>query len=283
MSAARTCIEIPEKMNAGLWVDSQNKTDEESQRWLLRGFSAKTALSESPTVEPIIAKEHGILFCPKDSSSLPGPYTNLVSGFPLPGLRGQDISSALLALSGSSQTGSVFGYRQLRIREGYRALGTLSATSLLMDRITEERFEAVFQRGARELFEDGIESEFIRELEQLVRAYGTQSQDILTRLFEDDNLSAEVRAEAMRWVGIAEMALPRESRLWLLEKGLTSTSAPVRDGAALGLASMNDANAIPYLERAASTETIDELRASMEQVLTQLKSQNYSANVRHKG
>jgi hypothetical protein len=136
----------------------------------------------------------------------------------------------------------------------------------------ETRFKAAFQRGRQERFEDGMESNFSAELESLVRTYGPSSKEILAGLLEDNGVSAEVWGEAMRCLGRLDDPASQEARLWLLEKGLTSRSAFVRDSAALGLASMDHPSAIPYLQRAIEAEKIAELRADMNEVLAQLTS-----------
>lgn len=148
-----------------------------------------------------------------------------------------------------------------------------SATVPARDRDAENRFEAAFRRGVEERFEDGMESGFSKELESLVRRYGSVSRDVLSRLLQGGNLSASVWAEALRCLGRIDDPNSREARLWVLEKGLTSRSPLVRDGAALGIASMDDPSAIPYLQRAIEAETVRELRADMLEVLAQLTSQ----------
>jgi HEAT repeat protein len=150
---------------------------------------------------------------------------------------------------------------------------TTSSTTPAMDREAENRFLAALQRGEEERFEDGMESGFSNELESLVRQYGSRSRDILSRLLENDNLSVNVWAEAMRCLGRIDDLASREARLWVLEKGLTARSAIVRDGAALGIASMDDPSAIPYLERAIASETVRELRTDMLDVLGQLTNE----------
>ena len=145
-------------------------------------------------------------------------------------------------------------------------------TVLVTDEEAESRFESLFRSARESHFEDGMESQFSRYLTSLVQAYGPISKDILARLFEDRRISPEVLSEALRWLGRMEDQPTYGARLWLLEKGLTSPDASVRDGATLGLASMDDPRAIPYLERAIQAEKMTELRHDMEEVLGQLKN-----------
>jgi len=139
------------------------------------------------------------------------------------------------------------------------------------DRSVEQKFRFIFQRGVEERFEDGMESQFAKDLESLVKTIGSYSTKVLASLMEEGSTSPAVLAETMRWIGRAEELLPISSRLSLLEKALSSNFAIVRDSAALGLASMDDIAAIPSLERAISSEPMSELKADMQQVLEQLR------------
>jgi hypothetical protein len=62
-----------------------------------------------------------------------------------------------------------------------------------------------------------------------------------------------------------------EFRRWLLERSLTLPLGVVKDGAILGLASMDDKHAIPYLKEATENESSTEIKQDMEQVLEQLE------------
>jgi len=147
-----------------------------------------------------------------------------------------------------------------------------SATARLDECVADKEFDAIFRRASEERFEDGMESQFSRDLEALVNAYGSSSKGVLSRLLNDESVPAGVWAEAMRCLGRVDSPSSREARLWLLEKGLTARSPLIRDGAALGLASMDDPSAIPYLQRAIASETLRGLRSDMQEVLSQLTS-----------
>jgi hypothetical protein len=139
------------------------------------------------------------------------------------------------------------------------------------DRLAEREFRFAFLRAVDERFEDGMESQFSRELDSLVRKYGAGSIDVLGVLLQDLSISSAVQAEALRWVGRAEGAISHSAGLSLLRTGLSSGSALVRDSAALGMAAMDDPAAIPLLERAVEVERNSELRADMRQVLEELR------------
>lgn len=140
--------------------------------------------------------------------------------------------------------------------------GTITSTVLTLNPHVEARFEALFQRNSEEYFEDGIESDFSREIETLANTNRDSASAILTRLLEADSVKPDVWAEAMRWLGQTH-ALTRESRLLLLAKGLFSASPTIRDGAIVGLASLQDGGAIPYLKKALDKEPSDDLRTDV--------------------
>jgi hypothetical protein len=144
----------------------------------------------------------------------------------------------------------------------------------LHDRPTEltESFRALFTAGKDQIFEDGIESEFSKDLVRLIKKYGNDTLAELAYFIVYEKASAEVMAEALRWLGLMDHLPSYYWRRWLLERSIRSHSARIRDGAALGLAFLNDCDAIPYLKQAIERELIEELREDMQQVLTQLES-----------
>jgi hypothetical protein len=125
--------------------------------------------------------------------------------------------------------------------------------------------EAAFRAAQYETFGDGEESEFAKALVLLVRQYGSSAVDAIRKLITFDHLD-EVASVALRTLGRVQHPMSRASRLRLLEHALTHHSSWVRDGAALGLASLGDPAAIGPLQRAVAQEPIEELRQDMEAV-----------------
>ncbi|MBI3909963.1 MAG: HEAT repeat domain-containing protein [Armatimonadetes bacterium] len=144
----------------------------------------------------------------------------------------------------------------------------------LTNRVGKIRDEAarLFRAARWQIFEDGMESEFSQGLESLVSRYGSSAIPALADLIDDGCSSAEAASEALRWIGRIDYYSSRASRLWLLERSLASGSARIRDGAALGLAAMDEPHAIPFVSAAIQVERIPELRADLTQVLEQLES-----------
>lgn len=135
----------------------------------------------------------------------------------------------------------------------------------------DQEFTILFEAAKEQVFEDGMESEFSKELISLVKKYGDAAMEVVADLITNERVNAEVASEALRWLGRMDHLTSYHFRRWLLERSLRCSSAMVRDGAALGLASLNDPHAIPYLKRAILREGHIELREDMEQVLVQLE------------
>lgn len=138
----------------------------------------------------------------------------------------------------------------------------------------DKEAECLFEVAKEQVFEDGMESNFSRELISLVEKYGNTAIGVITRLVVTEQANAEVASEALRWLGRMEHSLTYQSRMFLLERSLYSRSARIRDGAALGLASLDNPHAIPHLRRAIHREKNRLLRNCLEQVLFQLENTN---------
>jgi hypothetical protein len=133
----------------------------------------------------------------------------------------------------------------------------------------------IFDQAVDEDFEDGMESRFSNALISFIRTYHNQAMAEIAYLIAYEKLNYQVSAEALRWLGRINDPPTHSYRLWLLERSLSSRSAAIRDAASLGIASLGDPHAIPYLETAITHERIEELRNDLTTVLLELKSSNY--------
>jgi len=136
---------------------------------------------------------------------------------------------------------------------------------------SEQAFRGAFSRAATERFHDGMQSNFANELEVLAQNHPFEIRPIIIRLLNEKNDSPDVFAEVMRWIGNTQAPISIEDRLIILSNGLDSSQYLVRDGAILGLASLDNPVAIPHLERAIAKESSPVLRKDMEQALQELK------------
>jgi len=141
-----------------------------------------------------------------------------------------------------------------------------------LTRHVEDAINHLFESAEEQYFEDGMGSDFSRELVSLIKKYGNLPMSEITYLITHDRVDKEVASEALRWLGRIDDPSTYGSRLWVLEKSLSSKSPLVRDGAALGLASMRDAHAVQYIRKAIERETITELRYDLQGVLEELET-----------
>ncbi len=140
-----------------------------------------------------------------------------------------------------------------------------------LTRYVENTIDRLFE-SARELyFEDGMGTYFSRELVSLIKKYGNLAMAEISYLITYGRIDEEVASEALRWSARIDDASTYGWRLWVLEKGLSSKSPVVRDGAALGLVSMGDAHALQYMRKAIEQETITELRYDLQEALKELE------------
>ncbi len=130
---------------------------------------------------------------------------------------------------------------------------------------------SIFTSAKEEIFEDGMESDFSVSLTEFIVSYGRSAMETIIPIILSEHTNTEVVSETLRVIGRINHETTYRDRLWLLERGLYSSSARVRDGAILGLAFLNDPLAIAPLKSAIEREQISELRHDMEQVLTQLE------------
>ena len=135
-----------------------------------------------------------------------------------------------------------------------------------------KEIENLFELANEEEFEDGMESGFSKKLISLIIEYGANLIEELMPIFINEKANAEIISEALRWIGRIEHPETENIRLWLLERCLFCSLPSIRDGATLGLASMNDLSAKYSLRKAIKKEPIKELREDMKETLLELET-----------
>lgn len=277
-----TTVALPEGLKAGLWLSSLNNTDKEFEQAIRLNKRALvhedfTSRMDAPNLNRGIRIYVGEL--PNTISNAHLLLGDFAETNAKTTLNFGEVHNCIIAHviaepgSGNAQWLCI---PSLRIPQSVEAslesqsylkrvpsrFELASGTTPRLDRRAEARFETLFQRNSEEYFEDGVESDFAREIEILANTNRESASMILTRLLEANYLEPNVWAEAMRWLGQTH-AISRESRILLLAKGLFSSSPTIRDGAIVGLASLRDSSALPYLKQAYDRESSDELRADM--------------------
>lgn len=134
----------------------------------------------------------------------------------------------------------------------------------------QRRISFAFLSALDERFEDGMDSTFSHTLASLIQTYGNAGVAAVQQVLESGQTNAEIVAEALRWLGIIHHPESRKYRLWLLQETLRSASPRIRDAAGLGLAAMDDPDAIAALVEAIERERYAPLRQNLQLVLDQL-------------
>ena len=133
------------------------------------------------------------------------------------------------------------------------------------------RVKALFAAARYEVFEEGMDSHFSRCLTSMIEQYGKKTVEVSLSLSVQSATNSEVAYETMRLFGRIDHPATYKERMSALMKGLRHSVARVRDGAALGLASLDDPQAIHALREAIAREQCQELREDIKQVLKQLE------------
>lgn len=135
----------------------------------------------------------------------------------------------------------------------------------------EQEVEGAFQAAREEIFADGMESQFSKKLLALIQTHGDLVMGAINSIISSKNSSAEVIAEAMRWLGQLRDKDTHLYRIWILRQGLKNNSPRIRDGALLGLSFLGDTRVIPDLEQAYDRESLAELKSDIQAVLDWLE------------
>ena len=131
--------------------------------------------------------------------------------------------------------------------------------------------ENALRAGSDEVFEYGMDSELSLALDTLIKRYSNEAVAELDRILDQDRTRLEVLEETLLQIGSIEHNPTHQSRLMLITKHLLKSPAvSVRDYAALGVAEMDDPEAIPFLRLAIRFENSERLRRDLELVLNQL-------------
>lgn len=141
----------------------------------------------------------------------------------------------------------------------------------MSDSELEKQIGAMFDSAREERFDYGEESALSQEIIFVVKQHGNIALKIVQKMIEDEAVNGDAAWEALRWLGKMEHPLTHEGRRELLEHLLRYPDHVIRDGALLGLASLDDPKSIPSLAEAKRVEPLSALHKFIDQVLEQLK------------
>jgi hypothetical protein len=137
--------------------------------------------------------------------------------------------------------------------------------------IVHQQAQNLFRNSSDDISEDGIETDFSKNLTKLITTYGDLAIKSISRIILGSKCGQVLAGEALRWIGRIKDPATHTQRRWLLEKSLNSPSAYVRDGASLGLVALNDADAIPALRVAIEIENLPLIKKALQQALQELE------------
>jgi len=132
--------------------------------------------------------------------------------------------------------------------------------------------ERVFALADLVEFEDGIENEFTKQLQSLVKEWGGPAVVKLAPMIFRPTIRTEIAAQTLLCLGRIDDKDTVSARSRILRRGLLSSSAKVRDAATVGIASMGDRGATADLVAAVERESIPSLRDDMRAVLEYLQT-----------
>lgn len=157
--------------------------------------------------------------------------------------------------------------RPLRRRFEIVAVDSLPAE---VDPMLVGQIRQMFERGASEFFEDGMDSSFARELVLSVIEHGSATIDAIAEYLFSTTANFDVGSEALRRIADIKDRRSLASRWALLQRSLKHRSSRVRDGAILGFATLDDHRALEVLKSVETEEPIPELQKLIQKVIEQL-------------
>jgi hypothetical protein len=121
-------------------------------------------------------------------------------------------------------------------------------------------------------FEDGFENKFTLRVMDLVKKYGNVAVEELARKLFRPELRPHIAAQTLLCLGRMDDRASYSMRSWVIRQGLRSSSAKVRDAAAVAIDSMYDISAQADLAKAIEREPVPTLKEDMQSVLESLRA-----------
>jgi hypothetical protein len=135
----------------------------------------------------------------------------------------------------------------------------------------ERELEQLFHEFRHEVFEDGIESDFSQRLLRMIETKGNMALLELNALLRSPSTPLTVSAEALRWLGQMRDRETHAYRRWILTDLLEAPTILIRDGAIVGLLTLDDPSIKHSVRAALESEPSEQLRKDLSQLLDQLE------------
>ncbi len=136
----------------------------------------------------------------------------------------------------------------------------------------EAELSSLFSLATYIDLEPGMDNAFSLGLEALIERCGEPALAEIRTIILEERTNASIAMEALQYIGRMDSNRWKTERRKLLEQCLLrSLSAWVRDGAGLGLASLDDPRSIRAVKTAIAKESSNMLKKDLESVLDQLE------------
>lgn len=121
-------------------------------------------------------------------------------------------------------------------------------------------------------FFNGRDSIFSLIMDRQIFVFADSLANALEKAILSDETPKNVAYEALRWLGYTNHPPTYINRIKVLLKFLQKEDPRIRDSALVGLSYFEDKSIIPNLEAALTGESVDEIRAFIEDMIFDLKS-----------
>lgn len=158
------------------------------------------------------------------------------------------------------------------VSEGSAQTWDSELRSLLLEERLASYIRYLVREAVDEVFTDGMESVFSHRLTRTIEDYGDTAVLAIEKLMGLDQVNVEVAGEILRQLGSMEDPRAHHSRLAILVANLLSPDPRIRDAASLGLAALDDPEAISDIQKALDREPSSLLRRNLKLVMDQLQS-----------
>jgi hypothetical protein len=135
----------------------------------------------------------------------------------------------------------------------------------------------LFERGAAEFFEDGMQSAFAGALLKFLALHGHKGLQAIARYMLSGTAEPQVVSETLRWLGEMRDESSVGERWAIMQAMLNDPSPQIRDGAVLGFGLLDDPRARSLLQERYRVERVSELRRLIAQVVEQLDATSNAA------
>ena len=147
------------------------------------------------------------------------------------------------------------------------------ASEHLNRKSVSDRVKQLFSLASFLDLEPGMENAFSNGLENAIERHGESALSEIQSIILEERTKSSIAMEALQYIGRMDSLHWRTQRRKLLEQCLLhSRSAWVRDGAGLGLASLDDPRSIKAVKEATAKESSKSLKQDLESVLEQLEA-----------